>query len=185
MAKIRSFWCVCISLLKFTFKKLLHPNGFYFTLLNSCPLSTKISIENGGKLVIGERLAAQKNLEFVVRRNSSLTIGNRVSFNRDCLIVCHNNISIGDNVIFGPGCKLFDHNHDFRKKNEERRLSSINGEITIGNGVWFGANCVILKGTQIGDNCVFSACSVIKGKYPDNVIVFQEKAEKIQQIKFY
>ena len=38
--------------------------------------------------------------------------------------------------------------------------------VEIGNNVWIGANCVILRGTKIGDNCVVAAGSVIKGRVP-------------------
>lgn len=43
--------------------------------------------------------------------------------------------------------------------------------IKVGNNVWIGLNVTILKGTVIGNNCVIAAGSVVKGEFPDNVLI--------------
>lgn len=43
--------------------------------------------------------------------------------------------------------------------------------ITIGNNVWIGLNAIILKDTIIGDNCVISAGSIVKGNFAKNSII--------------
>ena len=40
------------------------------------------------------------------------------------------------------------------------------GEVVIGNGVWVGANCVILKGVHIGDGAVVAAGAVVTKDVP-------------------
>ena len=85
-------------------------------------------------------------------------------------------------MIFGPDCKIYDHDHDYSKTGKERTSSYIKGSVKIGNGVWFGANCIVLRGTEIGDNCVFGAGCVIKGKYPSNTLVTQERNETHKEI---
>ncbi|MDB5251882.1 MAG: hypothetical protein JWP27_1051 [Flaviaesturariibacter sp.] len=42
--------------------------------------------------------------------------------------------------------------------------------VTIGNNVWIGWGCTILKGVTIGDNSVIAAGSVVTGDIPANVI---------------
>ena len=49
--------------------------------------------------------------------------------------------------------------------------------VIIGNNVWIGANTVILRGTEIGDNCVIGAGCVIKGKYGANSVIVQKRTE--------
>lgn len=45
-------------------------------------------------------------------------------------------------------------------------------EITIGDNVWVGANVTILRGAQIGSNCVVATGSVVKGGvYPPNSVL--------------
>ena len=44
------------------------------------------------------------------------------------------------------------------------------GEIIIGNNVWIGMNCVIMRGVTIGENAVIGANSVVTKNIPANVI---------------
>lgn len=41
-------------------------------------------------------------------------------------------------------------------------------DVSIGNNVWLGARCIILKGVTIGDNSVIAAGSVVSGAIPEN-----------------
>lgn len=41
----------------------------------------------------------------------------------------------------------------------------------IGDGCFIGMNSIILKGTEIGKNCVVGAGSVVSGKWEDNSII--------------
>ena len=52
----------------------------------------------------------------------------------------------------------------------------------IGKNVWIGANTVILRGTKIGDNCVIGAGTIVKGDFPENSIIVQNREPKV---KFY
>ena len=52
--------------------------------------------------------------------------------------------------------------------------------ISIGEGCFIGANCIILKGTVIGNNCVVGAGSVVCGVFPDNVIIAGNPAKIIK-----
>lgn len=80
-------------------------------------------------------------------------------------------ISIGDNVTINKNFTLV--THDFvsgifiRKYNDFLPSS---GKFTIGNNVRFGANCTVLKGVTIGDNCFIAAGSVVTKSIPANSI---------------
>ena len=55
--------------------------------------------------------------------------------------------------------------------------------IKIGNHVWIAANCMILKGAVISDNCVVGACSLVtKGKFSENQIIVGSPAKCIKSI---
>ena len=49
--------------------------------------------------------------------------------------------------------------------------------ISIGNISFIGARATLLPGTEIGDNCIIGACSVVKGKIPSNSIVIGNPAK--------
>ncbi len=52
-----------------------------------------------------------------------------------------------------------------------RPLEEYGGDVTIGDGVWIGANVVILPGVSIGDNAVIGANSVVSKDVPACAIV--------------
>jgi acetyltransferase-like isoleucine patch superfamily enzyme len=70
----------------------------------------------------------------------------------------------------------------------ERRLNhdAVNADeikpVIIGNNVWIGAGCVILKGAEIGDNTVVSPNSVISAKALPNKIMMGNPARAIKTV---
>lgn len=93
-----------------------------------------------------------------------------------------NKILIGSGSSIGPNVCIYDHNHRFdktgHKKNEFR-----DSPIIIGKNVWIAANCSILKGAQIGENCIIGAGCVISGVIPPNSLVTSERGLIIQQLR--
>lgn len=181
---IKTIWQVGISLIRNIRLKIIRGKSYCCHWLYSCPVGTRIRIHQGGKMTIGKHLSAQKDLLLSVLPEGQMKIGDNVNFNDNCSVVARQSIQIGDNVIFGPGCKIYDHDHDYSQKGLKRRTSFVTGKVSIGNGVWFGANCIVLRGTIIGDNCVFGAGSIIKGSYPADTLVVQERTEKQKLIAF-
>jgi acetyltransferase-like isoleucine patch superfamily enzyme len=55
--------------------------------------------------------------------------------------------------------------------------------IIIGDGCFIGSNSIILKGTNLGKNCVVGAGSVVYGSFPDNVIIAGNPAMIIKENK--
>jgi acetyltransferase-like isoleucine patch superfamily enzyme len=43
--------------------------------------------------------------------------------------------------------------------------------VRIGSGSWLGANVVILPGTELGRNTVVAAGAVVRGVFPDRVVL--------------
>ena len=55
-------------------------------------------------------------------------------------------------------------------EHKQRAGKSIFGSITIGSGVWIGADVTILPGINIADGCVIGAGSVVaKSTQPDGL----------------
>lgn len=93
-------------------------------------------------------------------------------------ITCIDHITIGDGCQFGQNVVIVDHDHNFRNEGEGALISS---PITIGNNVWVGANCVILRGVTIGDNAVIAAGSVIHDDVPADSVIYQKKEDYISK----
>ncbi len=55
--------------------------------------------------------------------------------------------------------------------------------ISVGKDSFIGARVSLLPGTEIGENCIIGAGSVVKGKIPDNSIVIGNPARVIGNTK--
>lgn len=129
-----------------------------------------LTIKNGGKVSFGEGVSVRDNVLFSCD-SGELTVQQGCFFNRNALIVCHSRIVIGENLIFGPNVCIFDHDHAFTSNKGVEKNKFKCGEITIGKRCWIGANVVILRGSEIGDDCIVGAGVVLKGKFPSNSII--------------
>ncbi len=72
---------------------------------------------------------------------------------------------MGQNTVFRSA------DHIFKKDQITYNNSHASGKIIIGNNVWIGANCVILKNVTIGNNCVIGANSTITKNIEKNKVV--------------
>jgi len=82
-------------------------------------------------------------------------------------------VVIGRETMIGPDCLITD--SDFHRVwPPDQRLTFIGREtdadVTLGDRVWLGARCIVLKGTVIGDNSVIAAGSVVRGTIPKNTL---------------
>ena len=110
------------------------------------------------------------NLE--VFDNGKIVFGNNVSINKGFSIVSRKSIFFGNNVMIGPNVMIYDHDHNFNKKNITFKNQGYNSSsISIGDNVWIGANVFISKGVKIGNNVVVAANSVITKDVPNNSLV--------------
>lgn len=139
----------------------------------------KIAIKKNSILKIGKNFRSRYNISFRIYNCGKVTIGNNCFFNDGCSINCQDKITIGDKVIFGQNVMLFDHDHDY--KNDMNKF--VKKEITIGNNVWIGANCIILKGVTIGDNVVIAAGTIVKENIKSNSLIYENRTLKIKDIK--
>lgn len=132
----------------------------------------KVRLELSGtaKAKIGSYNQSRGRL-YIGVNNGTLTLGNHCFFNINSSITCLDKIEIGDNCKFGNNLVIVDHDHNFRTKEPE----FITKPIIIGNNVWVGANVTILRGTEIGENCVIAAGSVVKGKIEPNTIYLNKQ----------
>jgi carbonic anhydrase/acetyltransferase-like protein (isoleucine patch superfamily) len=95
-------------------------------------------------------------------------------------------VEIGHHVFFHKNLTI--HTHDyvswvFVELYDEFLPSS--GRVKIGNNVWFGQNCTVLKGVTIGDNCIIGFGSVITKNIPPNSVAVGVPARVICTIEEY
>lgn len=141
-----------------------------------------LNIYGKGNLVIGRNCQFPAGCDLTVLGNGRLVLGERVIMNKYCVLSAHCSIEIGDNCLIGPGVKIFDNYHRFSKEHGAKQELSV-APIKIGKNCWLGSNAVILKGTNIGDNCVIGAGCVVKGTIPSCSIVRPNVNNIIEEIR--
>ena len=143
---------------------------------------TEIIVHKQSKLLIGKNTTIRSfklNYHAAVPFKSKIFIDVKdvvVKIGDDCrlnftFIHSQKKITIGNKCLFASGVQILDSNGHIVNSLDRRVQRDDPTEIFIGNNVWIGLNCIILKGTYIGDNSVISANSVVKGKFPKNSII--------------
>lgn len=93
-------------------------------------------------------------------------IGNRFYSNFNLVIVDDGKVYIGDDVMCAPNVTIATTGHplspDYRRYGAQFSLP-----VKIGDGVWLGANVVVLPGVEIGANSVVGAGSVVTSDIPE------------------
>lgn len=131
------------------------------------------------KVNIGKSISIGPGVNLIVKDDAQLTIGDRTYFTSDMHLEVVKNISIGADCAISWGVTIIDHDHH---KVMPAKASTNEGEgVRIGNHVWIGCNVTILKETEIGDNCIVAAGSIVKGKFPNNIMIAGNPARIVKQ----
>ena len=146
-------------------------------------MSSELLIKkNAQKVKIGKNCKLEKQARIRVMDDGILEIGDNCFFNCNAFLTVMGKTVIGDNCRFGPNVLIFDHDHDFRAEGGVASGKMKIGEVVIGNNVWIGGNCQILKGSIIGDGAVIAAGTTIKGVIPPKTIVIPKVKNEVNQI---
>lgn len=138
----------------------------------------------GKRVLFGEKTTFRKDFSLMIGENGSVKIGANCFFNNHCSINSLQSVEIGDGSIFGEGVKVYDHNHKFRDSSNDIKGQGYSvAAVKIGSHCWLGSNVVVLKGAEIGDNCVIGAGCVVSGQVPENSIVKLPYDNKIERIE--
>ena len=174
-AIIRGMLKICVA--KIFANGKLQSKGFVRMFARS-----SISLHAKGSIVVGSKLRIGKN-SMLTAQGGAVIIGNGVGINRDVLINSHDKITIGDNTVIAPHVCIYDHDHLFDKQHGVDKKKFKCAPISIGKNVWIGAGTIILRGSEIGDNCIIGAGCVIKGKYPAGSLVVQKRETVVSEIR--
>lgn len=114
--------------------------------------------------------------------NGKIRIGDGCGISNATLFACEN-ITIGNQVFVGGGTKIYD--TDFHRIDYQKRVSEKGGAVrpvTIKDGAFIGAHCIILKGVTIGERSIVGAGSVVTKSIPDGEIWAGNPAKFIRRI---
>ncbi|MCA0145508.1 acyltransferase [Blastococcus sp. LR1] len=104
---------------------------------------------------------------------ATISIGARTTVNNNCAIVSEGpvGITIGEDCLIGTEVSVYD--SDFHEMDPalRRKASTSTAPVVIGDNVWLGERCMIMKGVTIGRDAVVGAYSVVNRSVPAGAIV--------------
>lgn len=182
--QINNLTSVIYSALRIGIYKILNRSGFQSGLVERISPNVVLEFNKGSNVKLGKKIRIHSGSKVKVRPGAELMIEDNVKINYYCIIACQDQIKIGEGTEFGPSVYLYDHDHDYTKglNSNSDEESFKTAPIVIGKHCWIGANTVILRGTQIGDNCIIGAGSIVKGIVPNGSVLVQQRKERISKI---
>ena len=146
-------------------------------------LDSSVDIQNPQNAKIGKASILYKNISLYIGNSGAFTIGEHSHIAPfGYLLIDKNKIVMGDHVAIGPFCTFICHSNHFEGDNKLYSKNYLDGDISIGNNVFMGAQCTILPGTIIDDNVVIASNSVVKGHLESNTVYGGSPAKKIKSL---
>lgn len=116
-----------------------------------------------GHVVFNGRAHMGHGTKISVRKGGTLTLGNNFTISAESAIWVFENIHIGDDCLLSWDVLVMDSDHH-KIMDGSGEVINPPAPIAIGNRVWIGCRCSILKSSKIPDNSVVGANSVVTGE---------------------
>jgi acetyltransferase-like isoleucine patch superfamily enzyme len=94
-----------------------------------------------------------------------LTFGENFQVTAETTIICDESITFGRDVLCSWQCQIMD--TDFHNIIADEHVRPVTSPVTIGDHVWIGSRVIVNKGTDIPDNSVIAAGSVVTTKFTE------------------
>ena len=163
-------------------RKLRYGSRYQSSFIERLSPASSIRLIGKSKIKLGYNIDIAPHTRIEALHGGDIFIGDRTYINRDCIISCHKSVHIGKNCMFGPGVRIYDNNHKFSK--DEGVSSKLKtGSISIGDNCWIASNAIILKGADIGNNCIIGVGCIIDYKIPDGSLVRLKQQHSVEQLR--
>ena len=112
---------------------------------------------------------------------SHMTLGDKVFFNFNCVVLDVAPVQIGSGVLIGPAVQIYAATHPLSAA--ERRTGLEYGKaVEIGDEVWIGGGALICPGVRIGARAVIGAGSVVTRDIPEGVFAAGNPCRLVREI---
>ena len=112
--------------------------------------------------------------------NGSISLGNYILISPGTSIRSAESIDIGDSTMIASDVVITD--SDWHGIYDRTDYVATPKPIKIHKNVWIGERSIILKGTQIGENSIIGAGSVVHGDIPPNSIYAGNPAKEVKKL---
>jgi acetyltransferase-like isoleucine patch superfamily enzyme len=116
-----------------------------------------------------------------VKISGPFVMGKRVQIATGCFLGAGRaGLTLGDDVLISPNCAILTGTYVIDRLNVPlQEQGTTSKPVRIGHRVWVGSNSVVLGGSELGDDVIVSAGSVVSGSVPANSIVLGNPAKVI------
>lgn len=125
-------------------------------------------------LQLGQQCEIEDGVLFKITQPFSdenfIQLGERVFIGADCQFNSCTKITIGNDCLVASNTTFVDAGHANALGTLINKQPITSGSITLGNDVWIGTHCAILKGVTIGNGSIVGAGSVVNKSIPENQI---------------
>ncbi|MEO6569860.1 MAG: sugar O-acetyltransferase [Opitutaceae bacterium] len=112
----------------------------------------------------------------------NITLGRKVFFNFNCVVLDVMAVRIGDYTLCGPAVQIYTAMHPL-DADERRRGLEFARPVSIGSDVWIGGAAVICPGVTIGDRAIIGAGSVVTRDVPPDVFAAGNPCRVLRQLR--
>ncbi len=118
---------------------------------------------------------------FYADYGTNITLGTKVFFNFNCVVLDVTTVTIGNHTLFGPAVQIYTATHPISAAERRKGLESAR-PIAIGSDVWVGGGAIICPGVTIGDRTVIGAGSVVTRDIPSDVFAAGNPCRVIRKL---
>ena len=112
--------------------------------------------------------------------NGSISLGNYILISPGTSIRSAESIDIGDSTMIASDVVITD--SDWHGIYDRTDYVATPKPVKIHKNVWIGERSIILKGTQIGENSIIGAGSVVHGNIPPNSVYAGNPAKEVKKL---
>lgn len=126
----------------------------------------KVAVEGTGQVSIGRGVRIYPGVVLETQERGQIVIGDNAVLSRGVHIVAFDKVVLGNNCMVGEHSSIrdADHRHSLESM---RRSGHRTAPVQLGDNVWIGCSCVLLKGVHIGSHSIVGANAVVTHDVPE------------------
>ena len=113
---------------------------------------------------------------------SNITLGERVFFNFNCVVLDVAPVRVGSGVLFGPAVQVYAATHPLGAAGRRTGLE-YGMAVEVGDEVWVGGGAIICPGVRVGARAVIGAGSVVTRDIPEGVFAAGNPCRVVREVE--
>lgn len=137
-------------------------------------------------IAIGENVFLLQGCWLAVERQAwgsdepVMRLGDNVGVRVYCTLSAAREVVLEDHVVLGSAVTIIDSDHTWESGAPSVVASRLKtAPVRVGRGTWIGDRAAVLSGSDIGEQCIIGANSVVKGTIPDHSIAVGSPAKVV------